>query len=151
MHRFITFFFAIVVSLSAFAQGHKKFQGIPLDGSLPAFAKKMEQKGFRLVRKNTSMCYDFRGKYLGKERSLAAFANNQNRVYKVKIVLPDYNFDALLKGYIDLYEKNGERWYEWDGPIPSYSFCSDEGTVSLYYENGITYLEFEDEQNSPNN
>lgn len=149
MRRFITLLFAMIISLATMAQGHKKFQGIPLDGSLPAFAKKMEQIGCRLVRKSTDMCYDFRGKYLGKERRLAVFANYQDKVYKVKIVLPDYDFDALLRGYIDLYEKNGEHWYEWEGPIESYSFCSDEGVVNLYNENGITYLEFEDEQNSP--
>lgn len=151
MHRFVTLLFALVFSLAAMAQGHKKFLGIPLDGSLPAFTKKMEQKGFRLVRKNTSMCYDFRGKYLGKERRLAVFANSEGNVYEVKVVLPDYNFDALLQGYMDLYEKKGDHWFEWDGPIRSYSFRSDEGTVELYYENGITYLEFRDEQNDPEN
>lgn len=151
MHRFFIFLCALMISLGAMAQGHKKFQGIPLDGSLPAFTKQMEQKGFRLVRKNTSMCYDFRGKYHGKERSLAVFANYQGKVYMVKIVLPNYDFNALLNEYIDLYEKKGQNWYEWDGPIPSYTFSSDEGSVNLYYENGITYLEFEDGQNSPAN
>lgn len=149
MRIFVTFLFAVVFSLATMAQGHKKFLGIPLNGSLPAFTRKMEQKGFRLVRKNTDMCYDFRGKYLGKERNLAVFANYGGNVYEVKIALLDYNFDALLQGYIDLYEKKGEQWYEWEAPIRSYSFCSDEGTVDLYYENGITYLEFWDSQNRP--
>lgn len=151
MHRCLTFLFALAISVAAIAQGHKTFLGIPLDGSLPAFTKKLEQKGFRFVRENTSKCYEFRGKYLGKERRLAVFANYNDKVYKVKIVLPDYDFEALLKGYIDLYEKNGEHWYEWEEAIESYSFCSDDGNVNLYNENGITYLEFEDWENNPEN
>lgn len=147
-NRFLTLIVAAMLSMAVMAQGHKKFQGIPLNGSLAAFTQKMSQKGFRLVRKNTSYCYDYRGTYLGKERRLAAYANYRGQVYKVKIVLPDYNFDALLQGYIDLYQRQNKGYYEWEGPIESYTFVSDEGDVNLYYENGITYLEFVDNQNN---
>lgn len=108
LKRLIAVAVMIMVTVCLCAKPHKPFLRIPIDGTISSFRVKMEQKGFR-YKGNDRSSYNFQGVYLGKTRNIGVYTNSAGMVYKVKIVLPNYDFYALLRGYKDLYDEKPDR------------------------------------------
>ena len=111
--------FALVVlvvafALSAFAQSHETFLGVPMNGSLRQFTNRLaSQQGLSLVEADDENdVYTMSGKFLGySDSEFYIFCNeNSKQVYKVDVYLPkSSSWSAIKKLYkkvVNQYRQN---------------------------------------------
>lgn len=101
------------MSSDAYAHEHLSFKGIPIDGSMYSFCKKLKSKGFVYLESEDNMRI-FSGNFAGRNAMVAVAAtNNEKDVYMVFVSLPasdEWNtLVATYNYYKDLYvHKYGE-------------------------------------------
>ena len=86
----IMLLFVLMLSISIQAQEHLKFMGIPIDGSVEKFAKKLEAKGLKKVSKPNERVM-LAGTFAGNEDCyiMLSSGNGQNKTIEgVGVILP---------------------------------------------------------------
>ena len=76
----------IAVTLTATAQKHQTFKGVPIDGKTSVFVNQLKQKGFQTVGKSDTLTGTFAG-YNNCEITILSSAQTDN-VYGVKVQIP---------------------------------------------------------------
>ena len=86
MKRLLTICLLAAISLSAAAQNHQTFKGIPIDGKQSAFVNQLKQKGFQAVENSETFIGTFAG-YNDCEVTILSSAQTDN-VYGVRVQIP---------------------------------------------------------------
>jgi len=86
---------------------HLKFKGIPIEGSIDDFGKKLVAEGFSRVAQNA-----YKGKFMRSDCTVVLVAADDGMIWRVAIAFGDVKTWSTLRssfdGYIDLYaEKYG--------------------------------------------
>lgn len=95
----LTFFFA---TFSIVAQEHLSFKGIPIEGSLTEFCKKLEAKGFKdQGTSSDGKSKIFLGDFAGRNAFVSAYqTTNSNNIYAVVAMFdPSQEWYSLLSTY----------------------------------------------------
>lgn len=83
---------------------HLKFKGIPIEGSVDDFGKKLVAEGFSQVAKNA-----YRGKFMRSDCTVVLIAADNGMIWRVAIAFGDVKTWSTLRssfdGYIDLYKE----------------------------------------------
>lgn len=102
--------FSIMLSINAYSQGHLEFKGVPIEGDINSFVKKLESKGFEVngyVDTNVLM----NGLFTGLPVDLIVFGSkNTKTVWKVSVSIGNDELEwkdlkALYEEYKELYIK----------------------------------------------
>lgn len=91
---------SLFLPMVMFAQSeHLTFKGIPIDGTLKEFSKKLIQKGFEEV-KSTQDYAEFNGSFAGhSDCTIIAYSSpNGQLVHSVAVVFPQLDSWSLLEG-----------------------------------------------------
>ena len=100
MKRIIFTLSMLVVAIGLMAQEHLSFKGIPIEGSMTEFCKKLEAKGFTSLgaENNIEM---FTGDFTGREASVAvASTDDGNDVFSVIVFFePSDEWNSLVSTY----------------------------------------------------
>ena len=100
MKRIIFTLSMLVVAIGLMAQEHLSFKGIPIEGSMTEFCKKLEAKGFTSLgaENNIEM---FTGDFTGREASVAvASTDDGNDVFSVIVFFePSEEWNSLVSTY----------------------------------------------------
>lgn len=95
--------FALGIS-SAQETEHLKFKGIPIEGSVDDFGKKLVAGGFSQIAKNA-----YRGKFMRSDCTVVLIAADNGMIWRVAIAFGDVKTWSTLRsafdGYIDLYKE----------------------------------------------
>ena len=132
MKRLLTICLLAVISLSATAQKHQTFKGVPIDGRTISFINHLKQKGFQQVGKSDTLI----GTFAGYENcQVTALSSTQTGiVYGVKVMIPMCAplliYEEYKKLQIALTEKYGEPLNEKHDNTPS----NDEDALSALYK-----------------
>ncbi len=152
MKRVVFFLTFMVISLVCFGQEeseHLLFKGIPIDGSLESFSKKLHEKGFRPVFETLEAFRDSAG-YYSINILKGSFYDDPNckvfiiedkdskRVYQIGVLFsPIYLWQSSYKRYkklqSDLIEKYGKP-ASVEETIFNNSFASNESRMQDLYE-----------------
>lgn len=95
------FLFAIIVLLNSCSpKGHLLFNGIPIDGHIESFARKLTKSGFIISDSTTKNEIILNGKFLNKECKISVFGTSKNRLaYKLIAELPEEVNDSLENSF----------------------------------------------------
>jgi hypothetical protein len=97
-----------MLSINAYSQGHLEFKGVPIEGDINSFVKKLESKGFEVngyVDTNVLM----NGLFTGLPVDLIVFGSkNTKTVWKVSVSIGNDELEwkdlkALYEEYKELY------------------------------------------------
>ena len=171
MKRFLTFFFAVAITLATFAQNnHMKFMGIPLTGSINSFQTKLTAKGIKVHSKlNSSIPVGvraFKGDFAGYSSTIYVYYDKTSKiVYRAKVCIEKTDKSLLERAYNDLKDmleaKYSDSYFEegehegheslsisnWLGWISIYT-----STYTDYYPTTYTiHVDYEDRSNSNKN
>lgn len=94
MKHLLTICLLAAISLTATAQDHQTFKGVPIDGKSSALANQLKQKGFQQIGKSDTLIGTFAG-YNDCEVTLLTSAQTDN-VYGVKVKIPMCQEQNLL-------------------------------------------------------
>lgn len=128
-----TIVFAIAFVLGtgfAFAQNdtsHLEFKGIPINGKIDDFVKKLQAQGFTIVKKE-DLGVMMNGQFTGKEAEVMILNTKRTKtVWKVVVYLPKqtswYSIKSEYKYYTEMFTK------KYGTPLHTFSFFSEP-----YYE-----------------
>lgn len=95
---------ALFAAVSFAQQKHLKFMGIPIDGTITQFQKKLEAKGCTAIKGLNSYLpvgqRAFAGTFVGKQAQICAFYDSDTKiVYRVKVYYPDLSDDMADQEY----------------------------------------------------
>lgn len=95
---------ALLTSLTIQAQ-HLSFKGIPLEGTLQAFASKLVGKGFKQVGKQEGIVI-LNGPFAGYQKcEIGLVGNAKGNIFKVVVIFPKHNkWGDVEKDYYQLKE-----------------------------------------------
>lgn len=178
MKKFLFSFLCCLFSILIQAQNeHLKFMGIPLDGNITSFQKKLQAKGIKYDAEGSRQikvgCRCFSGSFSGEKASFFVYYNEKTKiVYRAKAVItcPTKengkdkfdSFKSLLKEkYSDGIANDGEQ----DGHpslsilVLNSSLQNELGYVGMYITNPqysfldevYLHIDYEDTANSKNN
>lgn len=128
---------------SVTAQDHLSFKGIPIEGSMISFCKKLKEKGFISIGSQNNLSI-FSGDFTGKEATVGVMATSDgNDVFSIAVLLPESKEWNNLVNTYDYYKKLYTRKYgnpsinKENNPAHSNSNVSlmlelYEGTVDYY-------------------
>ena len=96
-----------LVTMSLMAQEHLSFKGIPIEGSITEFCKKLEDKGFSSIGSEDNITM-FTGDFTGREANVAVAATDDGKnVFSVVVFFdPSDEWNTLVNTYAyykDLY------------------------------------------------
>lgn len=144
MKRLLILIISCLCFTQAFCDGHLKFLGFPIDGTVNEYASKIKSKGFYVSPENESVGKGLRvmrGPFLGKERDIGLFYDkNTNLMYKVTFAEYFYNekdakvlYDKLVSLLREKYPNaTFDPSFEVEGdPISYCSFEIKEGIIYL--------------------
>ena len=116
----------LFVTLGTIAQQeHLKFMGIPIDGKVWDFKRKIEKKGFEYVTQ-FSNGYCFKGVFTGKEaRVFVLYENSTKKVYGVGVNIDCYSEKVAIDTYWRYVRNLKEK----------YNAQSVDNILNLYDEN----------------
>lgn len=106
---------------------HLEFKGIPINGKIDDFVKKLQSQGFSIVnRENSGVIMS--GQFTGKEAEVMVLNTKTSKtVWKVVVYLPKqtswYSIKSEYKYYTEMFTK------KYGNPLHTFSFFSDP-----YYE-----------------
>ena len=86
MKHLLTICLLAAISLTATAQNHQTFKGVPIDGKTSTFINQLKQKGFQQVGKSDTLIGTFAG-YNDCEVTVLSSAQTDN-VYGVRVQIP---------------------------------------------------------------
>lgn len=118
MKRLFSVLFAVLLSLSAFAQAksqHLTFVGVPIDGTLDHFVKELVAKGFITTSTRDDRTATLSGDFAGYRNCYVSISTLRSRdlVNKVQVIFPRYESWALLeKNYFKLKESLSVKYGE---------------------------------------
>lgn len=111
MKKILISLIALFATVSMVAQEHLSFKGIPIEGSMTEFCKKLRTKGFIGVGRdaNTSL---FNGDFTGRKATVGVIATDDGKnVYSVCVLLnPSKEWNNLVNTY-DYYKDLYTRKY----------------------------------------
>lgn len=114
MRRLLTAVAMLLVLSVCYAQeGHMKFKGVSMDGTLQSFTKELKSKGLALVKDGRELSV-MKGKFAGQKHcKVNVFPNQAGSVYSVTVSFPimkkwDELEDSYLKYKSMLREKYGD-------------------------------------------
>lgn len=122
----------IFSSLSAFGQEeHMKFMGIPIDGKVSKFDKKLREKGFTLIHDLNPM-YFYKGLFAGKSASIFVYTETKTSlVYQVAVTIPCFTKEMCE----DEYKQFKERL------IYKYNCKKDSDIIAMVDSDSIEFAE----------
>lgn len=103
MKRYLLFgLLCTMLAVSALAETHANFEGIPIDGNINQFAKSLKDRGFKNVRVKGT-CAFAEGTCLGKENcQVGVSAAPSGKVYMVGVMLPQcHSWAEVFAAYCD--------------------------------------------------
>lgn len=103
MKKVITLvFLAVMLCLSAQAQSHLTFLGIPIDGDVYKFCEKLKEKGFRDNTMTQRYEEDavFYGDILGKEPYVTVYCNQKTKKVSTIWLMVSFDNSSKCKTYV---------------------------------------------------
>lgn len=111
MKRIVIVLTALFATISMMAQEHLSFKGIPIEGSMTEFCKKLKAKGFTSIdQKNNGTL--FTGDFTGREATVGVTATDDGQNVFAVVVLfdPSGEWNTLVNTY-DYYKDLYTRKY----------------------------------------
>lgn len=142
MKKFIFFLFVAFVTISADAQEHLSFKGIPIEGSITTFCQKLKAKGLVQIHSADNIRL-FTGDFTGREATIGVIADQTGKnVYSVVVIFPESgewnNLVNTYNYYKDLYtEKYGSPSFNMEHN-PSHS-DSNTSLMSEVHQGTVVY------------
>ena len=94
MKKLLFLFAAILMTANVMAEGHMKFKGIEIDGTLPAFVSAMKQQKFNLIQQDADVAV-MRGVFNGRKAYLYIYTTaSSHKVYSAVV----------------MFEESGDEW-----------------------------------------
>lgn len=111
MKKFIIVLTAFFAAINVMAQEHLSFKGIPIEGSMTEFCKKLKTKGFVSIGQENNITL-FSGDFTGREATVGVTATDDgNNVFAVVVLFdPSGEWNTLVNTY-DYYKKLYTRKY----------------------------------------
>ena len=123
----LAFFLGTGFTFAQDATTHLEFKGVPLNGKIDDFVKKLQSQGFSIVKKE-DLGVIMSGQFTGKEAEVMILNTRTTKtVWKVVVYLPKqtswYSIKSEYEYYTEIFTK------KYGKPSDSFSFFSDP-----YYE-----------------
>ena len=101
----------LLVNLSIFAEEHLSFKGIPIEGNIMEFSKKLEEKGFSILGKESNIIL-FTGDFTGRtvKVGVSSTGNDENVGIVAVLFEPSREWNNLVRTY-DYYKELYTRKY----------------------------------------
>ncbi|MBQ7205579.1 MAG: hypothetical protein IJS04_07030 [Muribaculaceae bacterium] len=99
-NRLLLILMLLILPITMFAQSkHLTFKGIPIDGTLKEFSKKLVQNGFMEIETTTDFA-EFEGTFAGHSNCtvIAYSSPNGQLVHSVAVIFPQLDSWSLLEG-----------------------------------------------------
>lgn len=111
MRKFIFTLTMLLVTINLIAQEHLSFKGIPIEGSITEFCKKLEAKGLTSIGSENNITM-FTGDFTGREATIAVAATDDGKNVFSVVVLFDSSdeWNTLVNTY-DYYKDLYTRKY----------------------------------------
>ena len=134
MKRIIFTLSMILVTTYMMAQEHLSFKGIPIEGSMTEFCKKLEVKGLTSIGRENNIEM-FTGDFTGREASVAVAATDDGKnVFSVIVFFePSDEWNTLVNTY-DYYKDLYTRKYNKPTKSKEKNPSFDDSNTSLMYE-----------------
>lgn len=131
----ITFAIMALCSNAQSNSEHLKFKGVPIDGTVTEFAKKLEEKGFKTLI-NQGDSYIMTGDFAGYSDCLIVFMNTKNtkEVYGVGVI-PSFcdTWSELILQY-DTFKSNlTQKYGKPTGSIEKFNGGTPSSDMSKFY------------------
>lgn len=113
MKRLLAFVATVVVSMTTFAQGHISFKGVPLDGTLKEYTKKMQEKGFEYLGTSPDGIALLSGDFAGYKGCIVGVStlDKVDVVSRIVVIFPEcVNWGQLEGNYDNLKEMLSEKY-----------------------------------------
>ncbi len=151
LQLFMFVFMFMLASISQAQNSHMKFAGIPLDGTIGQFQKKLEAKGY-VVNSAVSTILPvgtraFKGTFMGKKASVAVYYDDRTKiVYGAKAYFDELTEeranqeldnvrDLLSQKYLDGVIREGDE-------KPNFYMFTENGNVYVYLRKDDTLLSY---------
>lgn len=111
MKRILVIMTMSLVMIGAYAQEHLSFKGIPVEGSMKTFCKKLESKGFTAIGSQGILTL-FTGEFTGREVCVGVMSTNDGKnVLSAGVLFPaSGEWQDLVSAY-NYYKNLYERKY----------------------------------------
>jgi len=104
MRKFIFTLTMLLVTINLIAQEHLSFKGIPIEGSITEFCKKLEAKGLTSIGSENNITM-FTGDFTGREATIAVAATDDgNNVFSVVVLFDSSDEWNTLVNTYDYYK-----------------------------------------------
>lgn len=139
MKRFLSTLFCLLLVVAAFAQtsnGHMKYMGIPITGTIAQFQEKLVAKGVKYNQQLSGMLEagtrSFNGTFAGNKVTIFVYYDIRSTiVYRVKSVIEDLKEDIAEQKYASMRQLFMQKYDE-----ISYGEQNDKEALSVYTDNG---------------
>ena len=109
--KILTLVCCALVSLSALAQEHLTFKGIPMTGSITSFCQKLQAKGLKSMEKKDGI-HLFTGDFTGRHATIGVGATDDGQnVFSVTVVFDPAEEWGILVDTYDYYKNLYTRKY----------------------------------------
>lgn len=100
MKKLLICLVALIAAVSASAQEHLSFKGIPLEGSVVSFCQKLKAKGFTQIGKDNNMTI-LKGDFTGREATVGVNTTDDGKnVFSVVVLFdPSGEWNVLTSTY----------------------------------------------------
>lgn len=127
MKKILALMFSCMLTLTASAQEHLTFKGIPIDGKLTEFVNKLKAQGFIEIKVNNDSAI-MKGDFSGKNCEIIMYASKKsNIVYQVGAILEKDDSWGVLKSTYDEYKSLLNSKYEEGQTIEFFKSPYEEG------------------------
>lgn len=111
MKKIFISFIILLATVNIMAQEHLSFKGIPIEGSMTEFCKKLKTKGFTPIGQENSVTL-FSGDFTGREATVGVTATDDGKNVFAVVVLfnPSKEWNTLVNTY-DYYKDLYTRKY----------------------------------------
>lgn len=142
MKKFLVTITLIFAVTNILAQEHLSFKGIPLEGSVTEFCRKLKTKGFTQVGRDNNVTM-FTGDFTGRKAIVGVGATDDGKsVHSVIVAFDESKEWNVLVNTYDYYKDLYTRKYSEPSVCQEYNPSDSNSNISLMYELGegtVTY------------
>lgn len=134
MKKILICFVALLAAVSASAQEHLSFKGIPLEGSVLSFCQKLKAKGFTQIAKESNSTF-LKGNFTGRDAVVCVSATDDGKnVFSVGVIFdPSGEWNTLTSTY-EHYKALYTRKYGEPSFNKEYNPATHDSNSALMYE-----------------
>lgn len=132
--KVLSFICGALLAVTATAQPHLSFKGIPITGSMTSFCQQLKNKGFTQINSDNNIT-TFVGDFTGRQAYVGVGAADDGKTVHSVVVLfdPSEEWNTLVSTY-DYYKDIYSRKYGSPSTSIEKNPSHDNGNISMMYE-----------------